>query len=394
MKSIAFALAMTAAASPAFAGANLTQPSAGYTYFHKEGADLAIHDGELHACSAQAAKLDQPDFHGIDGGGFLIGLIAERALIAAMNGVETRRGLMANLENCMVARGWSVVRVADADGRAIVKLGREATRARLAGMVGAPGIEGQIVRAFDNDAAKGDTTMFGKAGPIDRTSLSILALPPVAAGAEPAIPAETAKPLNLPRTARPPFPTAPEAVASLPKGSAVVVVRLGGTTGRSVIFERVGPTLDSPAWTDGLPATFTATASFKVPKGQTSADKTLAFVVPEGRWRIAAMSKGETKTSFCLRSPAFDVASGEVVFAGAFQLDAEDAAPRTDTASAQLALATAPALAGKVRPAAYVNGYEGWCHGTYLYAYEVPGAPSAPAAMQAAGPGAGTPTKP
>ena len=98
-----------------------------------------------------------------------------------------------------------------------------------------------------------------------------------------------------------------------------------------------------------------------------------ALVVPPGHWRIA----GTGSVGFCLGSPAFAVAAGEVVYAGTFSLTGADLAP-------DLAIEPAAAWLGgdfgtRVRPAAYRNGSRDSCIGSGVsYALEFPGAPFEP----------------
>jgi hypothetical protein len=91
------------------------------------------------------------------------------------------------------------------------------------------------------------------------------------------------------------------------------------------------------------------------------------------------MSAGLFTVSLCLGAPSFEVAAGEVVYAGSF-----DPASATNNIGPEMTLepyrAVFPALSGlgeKMRPASYVNGSTGQCHGAYMYALETVGRPFA-----------------
>jgi hypothetical protein len=99
------------------------------------------------------------------------------------------------------------------------------------------------------------------------------------------------------------------------------------------------------------------------------------FAVPPGRWKIAHLSAGLFTVSLCLGAPSFEVAAGDVVYAGAF-----DPASATNKIGPEMTLepyrAVFPALSGlgeKMRPASYVNGSTGQCYGAYMYALETNG---------------------
>src|SRR5205085_12078204 len=113
----------------------------------------------------------------------------------------------ANVENCMFVRWWRVIRLPDGVGEALAALPQPERSARLAGMVGATTLQGEVVRSFGNEAIVHDTTIYGFAGKIDQRSLSLtsLAAPPApepAPKAEPKTPAERPPPPpRQPRTA-------------------------------------------------------------------------------------------------------------------------------------------------------------------------------------------------
>jgi hypothetical protein len=219
---------------------DLTRSSAGYTYFNRAGADLAQHDEALNGCYAAALRMRQPDDNsavGAAAAGGLLGALVIGVVQGAMNGMHERRGVAANVENCMVVSGWRVIRWEEAEGKALDGLEQPELHAALAAHVGAEDPTGQIVRVYDNDAVRGDTVLIGRSGDLDKVSLSLQALPPQAE-----VKQAVRKGPEAPRTARPPRALKPQDV-TVTAGDALVTVRLTGMAergGRTLSFTRKG----------------------------------------------------------------------------------------------------------------------------------------------------------
>jgi hypothetical protein len=185
---------------------------------------------------------------------------------------------------------------------------------------------------------------------------------------------------KLAKSARPPAPLKAEQLGEIPADSALIVVNVQGTGAFSVTFERQGPDAKTPARADGRPGSFLAAQPVKATATAGGAQgTTLVFAVPPGRWKIAHMSAGLFTVSLCLGAPSFEVAAGDVVYAGSF-----DPASATNNIGPEMTLepyrAVFPALSGlgeKMRPASYVNGATGQCYGAYMYALEANGRPFA-----------------
>jgi hypothetical protein len=103
----------------------------------------------------------------------------------------------------------------------------------------------------------------------------------------------------------------------------------------------------------------------------------LAFSIPPGRWRLSEMGIGLGRLNFCLGSPSFEVAAGEVVYAGSFNLSSENLSPVMSLGDARSWLGETRAAA-RVRVANYSNGWTGDCEGNVLYAIEFDQAPFRP----------------
>src|ERR1700753_73116 len=96
-------LAMILCRPSAASAASLGMPSEGFVYFHHAGSDMAAHNAAVEACAGSAAPTIGP--MAANFGGVLGAWIAD----SENNGLA-HVTFVANLENCMVARGWEVVR--------------------------------------------------------------------------------------------------------------------------------------------------------------------------------------------------------------------------------------------------------------------------------------------
>jgi hypothetical protein len=375
MRKFYLAVAMAAAATPVCA-TDLAKSSDGYTYFNKPGAQVAVHDADVRDCKVKAGRLHQPDTSppvyapGLAGA---IGAAIGKAIVMAMNDAKARP---VNVENCMVVKGWRVVALDPVAGEAADKLETAAKVARMTPLIGAAEPEGTIVRVFANDAASNQTAgMFSPARNTIKSALSVDAMGDPPESDKPT--KEKAPPApKLAKSARPPAPLKAEQLGEIPADSALIVVNVQGTGAFSVAFERQGPDAKTPAWADGRPGAFLAGQPVKATATAGGAQGTThVFAVPPGRWKIAHMSAGLFTVSLCLGAPSFEVAAGDVVYAGSF-----DPASATNNIGPEMTLepyrAVFPALSGlgdKMRPATYVNGSTGQCQGAYMYALETTG---------------------
>lgn len=374
-----FLAAALAASTTVASAADLTRSTPGHTYFQKAGATFAEHEAEVRRCLGEAQKTNQPDTSaGAGAGGGLLGALVVGIVKGVMDGIADRRGVAANVENCMVVSGWTVRGLDETTGAAFAALPQAAQAEKLTAMLAAPEPVGSVARAYANDAQSTSTSMFTPAGDLDKLSLSLSSLPPIPKGQEPPIgPIQT--PARMKKSAWPPKALKPEQLASVSPDTALVVVRVTGggyQGGQQLVFTRTGPDPRTPAWIDGQPGSFGAALPAKMfPKRDETYDTTLVFAVPPGQWRLSAASRGLFMTSFCLGHPAFEIAKGETVFAGSFALSGDQIGPELDLKPAAAALAALPDRVASVRPASYVNGLTDTCGGAYIYALELPGAP-------------------
>ena len=373
----AYLLAALILAAPATVhAANITTTTDGYTYFNRPGADVATHDADIDACRKQAGLLHQPMQQTtvvVTGG--VYGAIGAAIGTAIAQAILDAHAHPINVENCMVVRGWRVVALDKDEGAAVAALERKDKIAKLEPWIGADAPHGTIVRSFDNDLASASAASVFIAGHVTTSGMLSADIakkphaPPAAAVADPPDPETMAK------TAKPPKALKASALGGVPAGDGLVVITIKGAGAVALGFERIGPNPTTPAWVDGHPASFTASQSqADFASAGSGSGLTLAFVVPPGRWRMVYAANGFAGVSFCMGSPAFDVAAGDVIYAGAFDPDALGH-PNLDVAPVKAVFSSLSGLADKVQPAAYINGTTGLCGGVYAYALEMPDRP-------------------
>lgn len=366
MLSIAFAGAVAAVAAGAAPSppVSLNTQVSGVTYYNRPGADLSTHDADLRACVAEAAKTEQ----GANSGG-----IVGPFIVAAFN--ITAPGIVPNIENCMVAKRWRVVRVEQAEGARLAKLGQPALASLLKDWVGAETVHGEVARVWANDAALAQTVKYGISTPVINRSLSFAALAPTNAG-----PAAAQLP-DRPRSARPLEPVKLESLAASRPSQAIVVVGLTGTglyRGQGIVFQRIGSAPDAPAWvTDQQPDLFVVASPGPFAK---KTGNFLVYTVPAGRWRLAGLFGAAADViDFCLGAPSFEAGPAEVIYAGAFDFSAPKLQPDMDLGPPRALLAGQPGNAQKLKAAGYSNGSTtscvrpisaSWYDGFHFYIYD------------------------
>jgi hypothetical protein len=355
------AAVLAIAASPAVAApdaALMNRASGGYVYFHRSGVDMAAHDAAVEACLHAAQQTKEP--HVPPAVGLLLTQMAVASTRAAKHRKLNEAQFSANLENCMVARGWEVARLEEAEGKAIAALPQAQQAAALAPWVGAAQAHGQIVRRYALMGAVGwNSALDENHGP---WSLSLTA---GVHDHSKLVTEDGPRPANwrVLQVGEAKTPVAPAA-------SAIVVRVMAATpTPNSWTFIR----LDEPSSGADLPGltAFTVARQAKDPAGA----KTYVIAAPPGHWRL----QGVGEASFCLGGPSFDVGPGEAVFAGAFDASSPYAPdPEMGPARAELADAT---LAARLKPAQWTNGETFPCgvmRPSTIYVLELPNAPFAP----------------
>lgn len=339
--------------------ANLTKATVGSTYFNKPGATSEEHAQAVRGCVAVATSAAPTK-------ALTPGLIP-----AIMHDAQTSARTQANIENCMVARGWKVVRVSESEASKLRGLPQPDLARRLDERFGAVHPTDVVVREFKNEASRGDTIWGAMPAYSDQVQLSVRAVD--LSGVKP-------EPKRKPRVAKrnPGWavaPLKPEQLSALGADEALVIVRAvgnGQTNGEGFSFVRE-PAENTPPElgaydADGRPDTFYAGVRWTLTKGAASEKRELlaGFAVPPGRWRL---SQKMSTLDLCLGAPAFDIKAGEVVYIGSLDL-VGDLGPDMDPAPAMTLLAPAPDLAAKLRPATWIANTTGICSGVYYYRLE------------------------
>lgn len=376
-------------------------PVAGYTYFHRTGATLADQRADLDACRPTILAmtyLHQPQQGGAGGGvgyydpqvfinqgyspsavagaGIVLALGAAAAMSAEQRAQELR-SMQLNYENCMLVRGWNVMVLDQETGRSLDRASSSRLAQRLEDMVGASAPLGTLGRTFDN------AHQFRALQDIDEISLSLQVLPSsylareVRRGSnmlnatnrreerERALRARerAAREAERERAVRVAFGGNVESAvvgvdtgvpADMPEGSALVLIESDGPTPRIVRLNAV----------DGDGADHISLRRL---------NSLSAFIVPAGAWRLVSLATDAPATSHCLGAPVFQVAPGEVVFAGAFDADG---GVDLGLDEVRAALASQPHLAERLEVAPWVNGSVFECgEASFATAYEIADAP-------------------
>jgi hypothetical protein len=341
---------------------HLASPSKGTTYFNRSGADMAAHDRALKACLLIAEE-------GIFGPPISLtgGIVPD--LMAGGQQNFIRR---ANIENCMVVRGWRVIGVMDSPGGDLARLRGEALVTRLSTLVGAREPEGPVLRFWNNDATNPETDKGDMPGYLVGLNLSIQALT-----LDPSFKTQLATVRHLefaPWKVAFARPTTIDQLDKRPEGSAVILITLRGakkSNDTRLHLEREGPDRYATAPTAEGPVT----AGMMLGKGAVrtangSLEQTFQVIVPAGHWRLAGA--GEL-VSFCMGAPVFNLEPGAVVYAGAFDFSKQGFGPDLSLDLIKLYLqAGAPKAAETVRAAAWVNGSVKGCSGVGMYGLEFP----------------------
>ncbi len=364
------AYAQTGDAAAVAAPVNIFLPTAGYVYFNRPGADLAKHEADLDTCAGYAYEELHPEWYN-PFGYTVAGLISE-SVNQGIHGKTVASGAASDVENCMVASGWRVVRVPDAEGAELGALSPDDLRTRLTPWIGAEAPHGILVRSWNNDAAH-SLPSDSKAKPNffleGQLSWKIHKTEMTGPRTAPSSTRQAAKidekwPIKLPLRS-----LKLADIAKAPPGSALIILHLPGINtwnNRWLSISREGkdPT-DRPSLRDHAPD-FYAFIEYR-----NSVEWFIEAVEP-GIWRISGLNGKDA----CLGAPAFEVKAGDVIYAGTFDLGSTNVKPDLDLAPAMTFLA-GTAAADTLKPAAYVNGSRAAC-GLYMYAYEIPGAPFRP----------------
>jgi hypothetical protein len=371
---LAIAIAVLSITPKADAAAvNITRSTPGWTYFNRPGANASTHDSELQSC-LQIASTVPPLFGSLAGG--IVGTF--------IDGSREATRLRSNAENCMVVRGWNVVRVPDNEGAALAALSREKLSEKLSAWVGAEHPHGEIARRWDNDVIKRETIRGAMPALSRNSSLSLTSLAPSPTDSQTSTQSETVKGLKakeIKTLTVTPFPLTQ--IDKISPESAIVVVTLRGPVGkaRGVYFRRFYEKSGATILDDGKPSMFWIMETKSNKEKQLNPEETtLFFAIPPGKWGFdgfTAQDWGENVYSACLGFPYFEASAGEILYTGAFDLNTPTLTLDTSLDSSKILPSTALTIGRKIRIAEWMNGAKSNCAG-YIYDLEFPGMPYAP----------------
>lgn len=356
------AISALVSASATATPVNLVRQTEGYTYFSRPHADMNILYQELAECLADVRGESRNN-----GYGPVQGLLGYSLAESMRNGMT-----MVSLENCMVFRGWRVIRLDSKEGEALSHLPNTDLAARLGEWVGADEPHGQIVRTWANDLTKPDTIRSAFPNMTVHPSLSVLAVPKSRPSEKPDRPAQRP---NWPYKMNIFKQATTDQLAHIPAGSAVIVVTLRNSAPTDFVrlkFLRIGPNQHDPAsFADGQPDTLWVTLPRTLPGTPAGArvQQTMRFVVPAGRWAVYAVSDVMTA---CLNAPYFEIAAGDVAYTGTLDFGVDGLPWDPSLEPARLNLTDAPTLQSRVAVVQWINGAVITCPGTYAYALEFP----------------------
>jgi hypothetical protein len=392
MRTTVLAAVLAAFAMPCLA-ADITHSSDGFTYFNRPGATLAEHDSDVLECRQLAGRLHQPlppqpasGYYVAPGEsevGAAIGTaIGQLIVLEIQQKTADHKAGPALVENCMVVKGWRVVALPSDEGAALVALDKKAKAAKLGEYVGASEPHGVVLRTFGNEAASGASAGFfvaaakkGTAISADATARTASALP---GGNHPySVPSTSTPRPSRPSGAKPPQPLTDSELGGVPTGRGLIVVNVGGDKEIAIVLERVGGDPNAPAWMDGKPSEIVVTRpATTFAKSGAGAGATYVYAAPPGTWRVASATVDWVALNFCLGSPAFQLKEGEVIYAGSFAPNR--LIPDMDIAPAKAVFPGLSTATDKLQPASWVNGAQGQCSGSDIYALEAPGRPYLP----------------
>jgi hypothetical protein len=370
----ACALCLMASAATA-ATPDATVAAQGYTYFNRPGATAADYDREVAGCIATAVagfEDGRLDKHGAvqSSASPMFGGVVPVLMLSMAN--QSR--LQVSLQNCMTVAGWRVMRLEDPKGAALWQSRPEEIARQLRALAGAEQPPGELVRSYENDAARRGAVVFA-VHTLPQASLHSLALrafDPARLEVHP-----SGKPrLTDAKAKYVAKPLAGTAVREVAPTDALAIFSFSGRSPSKYDFlqvRRFGPTPEALAWdADGRPDEFFLWNGQRPPLAK--ADREIyAVALPPGRWRILARST----LQLCLGAPAFEAKAGELIYLGHFDLDAAMLSPDLDPSKVPADLPITPEQRVRLRPAAWLNGARWPCFPSVaIFAMAFPGLPS------------------
>ena len=373
---------------------NMTKATAGFLYFNSAGADMARHDGELKNCiehwAAGISLLSSNTATGSETaaifrnvpprstneivGGAIGGVVADIVTDFIMDGWDRARRDI-NIEHCMVAKGWRLVRLLPEEGERLSKLSQKDLAAALTLYVSAEQPQGEIVRTWRNEGIYQSTITAKDPQAAKRKLLSVAAISPDSpvikgiTSIDPAARLQAQQVLNKQyingiRTTK--LTESPTVVR--PNQSLLMFSIRSKSKKRhiSTFLELSDPTGPMSRHFFGV----IAEKEF-----QTLSDGTFithgSVVVPSGTWFVQG---ARHNMDYCLGAPYFEAKDGASVYLGTFDATGDKLTVNTDKAAIEQKLGGRIA---NLETAQWKNGFTYPCSQMSMYALEFDGFPFA-----------------
>ena len=352
------ATALSVAMAPLALAENIASdgPLAGYTYFTHPGASIEEHDKDVAGCVADVKNVGGP----VSVAPGILGT----AMVGVLDTYNKNAFFRTNLEHCMVLRGWQVARVPKPEGEALFGQPPAAIKKQLEQWIGRDPAYGGTQRFLGFNGEKSISAINDGAKSL---SLASVADGQAVASRNPefAIPSPDQKALG-------PL-SVMDGLSQAPEGKAIVVLQFKGSAKdgfNRFVFTKLVRGADATG--KGPPQPWFELVPNRLFKGADATSVTLVYAVDPGTWGISSAPGLKT----CLLLPVMTLKPGDVVFAGAFDMD-RPFGPELGLDRGREVLKQAPELAAKVKAAPWVNGY-GWpCQPMIVGGYAISGAPYA-----------------
>ena len=280
------------------------------------------------------------------------------AVSSVIAGSANDQGSSANIENCMVVKGWRVIRLPDAEGLAFSHLDHGVQSDKLKDWIGMDPPHGQVARIWNNDISNTAGFELKRAGYFGNTSLSLLMI------SDQKIPRYV--PPNNPRPHLTLGGLSEKQLGATSKDAAIVVIGLKDISyshGYALFFEREKDESQQSEPSDIL---FGGTKNTY-----------FVYSIKPGKWRMLGLGSGLTSLSLCLGSPEFELRAGQVIFMGTFDVYGPDIGPDMSLEPAKSFLGKWPDLQRRLSAAQWNNGSHAPCENELnmqnIYALEFKG---------------------
>lgn len=345
---------------------DMTKATPGYLYFNRAGEDMTRHDGELRNCIAHWHSGIFPPAAPYTAG--IVGVL----VIDAMNSNWEGARKDINIEHCMVAKGWRLVRLPDHEGESLAKLPRNELAQALAPYVTAEQPRGEVVRSWENALIYQSTIVARSPERAKRKLLSALAMSPTnpeISGIK-SIDPETRKLAHEARKKQHIFGIKTNKLldaTALKPGQARLIYSVKSSKKKPQIFAFLERSDNSDPMSNNFFGVASDRETLPLPDGTFLSHRSI--LVPAGIWFVQGAL---VNLDNCLGAPSFEVGEGMTAYLGTFDTTADKMNVSMEMTMLNEALAQS---AMKVTPVQWRNGFTYPCRQTLMYALEFEGFP-------------------